>query len=86
MISFLIVPTGEEKPKLQEVGPYAYRQTLTKEDVKFSEVSSLSRPHWKKYSTEVMNDDATEPSDELNVEVEDFMCQDSAVSNSNVTI
>ena len=29
---------GEEKPKLQEVGPYAYRQVLTKEDVKFTEV------------------------------------------------
>ena len=40
-ISFLIVPAGEEKPKLQEVGPYAYRQTLTKEDVKFREVGSL---------------------------------------------
>ena len=31
-------PAGEEKPKLQEVGPYAYRQVLTKEDVKFTEV------------------------------------------------
>ena len=40
--SFLRFPnslaTGEEKPKLQEVGPYAYRQVLTKEDVKFTEV------------------------------------------------
>ncbi len=26
-----------EKPKLEEVGPYAYRQVLTKEDVTFSQ-------------------------------------------------
>ena len=43
--SFLRFPNfsaaGEEKPKLQEVGPYAYRQVLTKEDVKFTEVGRL---------------------------------------------
>ena len=26
---------GLEKPRLEEVGPYAYRQVLTKEDIEF---------------------------------------------------